>query len=176
METQEKQMMQGSEGKNDYLIIAVQGQVAIGIKPVIEPFVSKENGEAFLLGIRLRLASAPGQAILNAEHAAKTLFPMIPWQKFAADRVSVFLGAIVPPFPAGMKLEVLMGNLNKSGFFNQLQECITPIFEATENTPHTTEEIIDFVKEQYGVLFATYVPAEVANTFKGTVLPFKAKQ
>lgn len=170
------EMMVGSEGKEDYLIIAYHGQAAIGLKPVIEPFFSKETGEAFLLGARVRLAAAPGKALISAKHVANTIYHMIPWQKYAEDRVSVFLGAVVPPFPTNMKAEVLIGNLEKSGFFPQIQDCITPIFEVASDTPYTPDEVITYIQKQYRVLLKQYMQSSPSATDFSKVIPFKPKK
>lgn len=169
------QMMVGSEGKEDYLIIALQGQAAVGIKPVIEPFVSQETGEAFLLGVRVRLAASPGKALISAEHVAKSIYPMIPWQKFAADRVSVFLGSVVPPFPHDMKAEFLIGKLEESGFFTQIQTCIQPILGESGEVPHTAEEILAFIQKQYRTLLKQYVK-ESPPADPSKVIQFKPKK
>ena len=109
-------MMVGSKGKQEYLVVAKFGSAAIGVKPVIEEIVIQEKGPKILIGVRVRLAAAPGGTLLNAEHVANTLCSAIPWQKKAVDRCSVFLGSTVPPFPPDMTPETFISTLEDTSF------------------------------------------------------------
>ena len=78
-------MMAGCEGKNDFIVVGKLGSAAIGVKPIIKEQACQEKGPRIMIGIRVRLAAAPGETLLNAEHVANTLCSALPWQKKAVD-------------------------------------------------------------------------------------------
>jgi hypothetical protein len=155
---EEAVMMEGTEGKADYLMIATKGACAIGIKPVIDPIVA-EGKECFVLGTRIRLAQKPGHVVLNVDHVAKTSFKDIPWQKSDSKRASVFVGAVVPPFPKDMTPDSLVQNLTDSGFFTKIVECLDLIRHNADDSI-SSAEIIQYIKDQFAFASTPYMKSQ----------------
>lgn len=170
-----KVMMQGSEGNLDYLVAVEIGKAAIGVKPVIEAVLGENQEPKILIGVRIRLAAFPGEDILNAEHIANMVCPIIPWQKKAADRCSVFLGSLVPPFPDKFIPDELISTLEESEFFDKIMECVSPVYEVEKGlVVADADEVLAYIKETFRTTSAYFLKKAGPTVIdESKVVPFK---
>jgi len=173
--TKQRMMMQGSEGKMDYIIAAKCGSAAIGVNPVIEAAIGEDGSPRILIGARIRLAAAPGETILSASHVAKTLCPAIPWQKKDNERCSVFLGSLVPPFPDDFTPDSLIVTLTESEFFDKIMECAAPIYDVKDGLIIAdADEVLGFIVERFKEVSSSFLKLKKSYPVDGSkVIPFK---
>lgn len=104
------EMMVGTMGKSDYLVIGERDGLYIGLKPVVERAYASAFGlpiPAIAVGIRLRVAKAPEAAIVNAGANAEVAYPHIEFEKKDDERASLFRGGVAPILDASSYQGVL---------------------------------------------------------------------
>lgn len=92
-----KNMMKGTDGSFDYVVVAEADCLRIGIKPLIEVRRSKQDPETgvavltFLAGIRIRAEKKDAQTIVDVAKCVDNVVPKITWAKKDHHRASTVI-------------------------------------------------------------------------------------
>jgi len=86
------EMMKGTGGEFNYLVMGRTKGFIIGVKPIFE-----DSGNKTFIGMRIRMMfdEVSDTEILHKKQALLDLFPKIPWQVSDDKRVSLVGGAVV---------------------------------------------------------------------------------
>ena len=149
-----QQTIRGDSWGRDYLVISHYGAVAIGVKPIIEAIYDNQISMLkLLIGLQFCLGAVPGEKLISAEHAAKMLFPDVPWTYLSRTCCCVRFGSCVPPFPEGLRPEELPQLLGEANFISKLISQIKNYILSHDGVRTAkTSEIEEFIASNYARL------------------------
>lgn len=154
------EMMTGTTGKSDYLIVQKGDKMQLGLKPVFE----FDGPMSVAVGLRIRasmmekpetgepssvvnLMDVKSQAAVGDE-AVKT-YPGLTFHKVRPSYASTFMGTVVPVHQFNGP-EDLWGKLEEHEFFTKLKATATEhIFSKVEGMLYPQEDIWGFIMQAY---------------------------
>lgn len=168
--------IKGTTGKNDYLVIGINGDLYIGLKPVME-----YDGTAIALGLRLRVIQNPGSEVpmMHVGNVAKARWPEYEFLKIDAERASSWYGSIVGSFPPGFTADKVLSAMEDSGFFKKVMGVLEPLFKDPTTMLYPPEYLEDFLKKTIhdnAEAMLSQPMKEVKEKTPGTVIQFKSKK
>lgn len=139
IEFDEKYMV-GTEGKQDYIVIAKHGDLSIGVKPVLAP----QNVYTYFIGLRVRCHhNIEKPTIKVADYLAETPC-LFKWDNLDNIRASSMFGAILP-LPYKTSEEAITKQFKEANVGSQLIDQLSGIFQI--DIP--MKDINDFIKVGY---------------------------
>jgi hypothetical protein len=123
------EMMSGTGGQTDYLVIYKGDTLKIGLKAVFE-------GDGFIpavaIGIRVRAASVGGTVEqMDVGKAAVAQFQFLPFKKIKKDYASLFIGTMFP-VAAFSSPEEMLSTVKENGYFDKLFEVFDKTVEGSD--------------------------------------------
>ena len=137
-----RELLVGTEGHPDYLVIGDLQGLAVGIKPVMRPHTDKKIGPMLLIGVRIRVAqhSNTDTAIAVEPILQESL---IPFQQINEVRGSILHIKAFPPTSPGVSEADVMKTLDSINYPKEMMEYYQTLFTLS----HDVEDVQKFLLE-----------------------------
>lgn len=140
----EREFIEGTGGKSDYLIIAQNGKVRIGLKPIVENLSGSSSGLT-IIGFRLRSVPMPGEQC--TENELTGAWPNIAFHAISVVRASTTVGGVVDTQRVATS-ELLLSWVLEQDVSKDYARSIAE-FIGAENLKFSEEQIGEFMRETF---------------------------
>lgn len=145
MATEDLKFMMGTEGSPDYLIVAKNGNVSLGIKPMIGLLNANHSFASIMVAVRIRVALtdavgavvlSDGTSFISAEDGYQKAFPEFVFSKMDKARASTEMGQMVPLSWADVCKSFDIESANVLTILDMVMSKIRPVYKTSEESDY----------------------------------------
>ncbi len=157
-----QKMIVGSEGSLDYLVVAQNVNIMLGIKPLFETFIHGET-KGMMLGARIRAINSTEDNVVELKGKEKgaeismtfkAAFPAIRWSAINEKRASAVLGMIIPRSP--YQIEEIREAAEAVRYYGKLVEWLQSHVPDEKMFVISVEAVTEWLRARYEEMFADY--------------------